>query len=289
IGNGRAGMAVLRWDSVTALNNTTFYRNNGSVGFVLATGGTNTSHNWNNNTYYGAATPLHFSYQGGALTDFNTWKNVTGFDAAGSFQNTVPTGTKVFIQPNEYEPGRANIILYNHDSLPAVSINLSATGLTNGQPFTIADAQNLFGTPLYTGTFNTASPGVSIPLTGLTTAAPAGMAALPHTAPKFAVLVVLPAGTVTHVSNMNLPVAAFSVVPNPVVEQGMVKYTLITAAKIQVKLYSITGKLVINSLPQKMIPGNYLFPVNTGQLLPGYYICVLNVNGRNLSYKVVVK
>ncbi|MBL7728745.1 MAG: right-handed parallel beta-helix repeat-containing protein, partial [Dinghuibacter sp.] len=211
MGNGRAGLAIFRWDSVTASGNTTFYRSNGSVGFLLAPGGTNTAHNWNNNMYYGASNPLQFSYQGGTLTHFNNWKTATGFDAGSSFQDTTPSGTKIFIQPNVYEPGRANIIVYNHDSLPGVNIDLSATGLTNGQSFRIHDAQNFFGSPLVSGVYSSASPIVHVSVTGFTTAAPAGMAALPQTAPKFIALVVLPAGTVTGVNTTRLPVFGVSV------------------------------------------------------------------------------
>lgn len=289
MGNGRAGMAVLRWDSVTLTGNTTFYRNNGSAAMMLATGGNNTAHNWNNNTYYGSVNPLHFSYQGGTLMNFTAWKTATGFDAASVFQNMVPAGTHVFIQPNEYEPGRANIIVYNHDSLPVVNINLSAAGLVNGQQFKIADAQNFFGTSLYTGTFNTASPVVNIPLTGLTTAAPAGMAALPHTAPGFAAMVVLPAGTVTGINNVNTPVSGFSIYPNPVAGSLFtVQYALTATAVVQVKLYGVNGAEVYRSVQYKKTPGSYSLWVNTGGLLPGCYLCVLNVNGRNTGRQLLV-
>ncbi len=108
-----------------------------------------------------------------------------------TFLASRPTGVKIFIRPNRYEPGRANIAIFNWDLQPRVSVSLSSIGLGVGTPFEIRDAENFYGTPLVAATYD-GNP-VSIPMTGLTVAPAIGGAYTPpHTAPEFGAFVVLP-------------------------------------------------------------------------------------------------
>jgi hypothetical protein len=134
------------------------------------------------------------------------WRSTSGYDAAatdfgtnapsnpaGYFYSQTAPPLQVFIRPNIYTPGRAHIIIYNWPLSATVSVNLSTTGLTNGQTYEIRDAENYFGPLVLTGTYNSASPTVSIPMTGLTAAQPLGssFAARTHTAPEFGVFVLI--------------------------------------------------------------------------------------------------
>ena len=94
--------------------------------------------------------------------------------------------------PNRYERGRAHVIVYNWALQSQVAVDLSASGLRSGEQYEIRDIQNLFGTPVATGTFTGAE--VVLPMTGLRTALPTWRnAVLPrHTAPEFAVFLVQP-------------------------------------------------------------------------------------------------
>jgi predicted small lipoprotein YifL len=115
---------------------------------------------------------------------------------AGSPNNqhsaSLPRGTRVTVRPNRYQPGRAHVIVYNWDLTPQVSVDLAPAGLASGQRFEIRDVQDLFGAPLVSATY-TGSP-VTLPMTGLRAAAPVwNQAVTPrHTAPEFAVFIVLP-------------------------------------------------------------------------------------------------
>lgn len=113
-------------------------------------------------------------------------------DPNNSFASGLPGGMRVIVRPNRYEPGRANIAIYNWDLQTQVSVDLSSSGLRSGQAFEIRDAQNVLGTPVVTGTFTGAT--VTLPMTGLRTAIPVwNQAVAPvHTAPEFAAFVVLP-------------------------------------------------------------------------------------------------
>jgi hypothetical protein len=74
-----------------------------------------------------------------------------------------PTGLEVFVRPNEYESGRAHIIVYNWDRLESVSVDLSRSGLDKGAAYEIRDVQDLSGSPVAAG-FYTGDP-VEIPMT----------------------------------------------------------------------------------------------------------------------------
>jgi predicted small lipoprotein YifL len=108
------------------------------------------------------------------------------------YNASFPRGTRVTVRPNRYQPGRAHVIVYNWDLTPQVSVDLSPAGLTSGQRFEIRDVQDLFGAPIVGGTY-TGAP-VMLPMTGLRAATPVWNQAVPprHTAPEFAVFIVLP-------------------------------------------------------------------------------------------------
>ena len=116
-----------------------------------------------------------------------------------------PTGTHVFVRPNRYEAGRANIAIYNWALASAVSVDLKAAGLSVGQAFEIRDAQNFFGPPVVTGQYNGAA--VQVPMTALVAARPVGNAPVipDHTGPEFGTFVVLPTDAVAPPTSPQTP------------------------------------------------------------------------------------
>jgi S-layer homology domain len=118
----------------------------------------------------------------------NTFAGTTsGFSTSAFPDNTyygsiLPTGVKVFIRPNTYEPGRANIAIYNWDLTPTVSVDLSSI-LAPGAAYSLINAHDPFAPPVLSGTYD-GSP-VSVPMTGLTVATPIGVAAPAPTGPEF--------------------------------------------------------------------------------------------------------
>ena len=107
---------------------------------------------------------------------------LTGLDAGSTYTPGAPTGVWTAVRPNQYEPGRANIVIYNWDLKLYVQVDLSASGMKIGDAYQIRDAENWFNGPVVSGTY-TGAP-VSIPMTGLTVAQPFGSVpcATAHTA-----------------------------------------------------------------------------------------------------------
>jgi hypothetical protein len=155
------------------------------------------SYKWDNNKYFDSS-QAHF-YKGvttdgsnfsGLNTSFSGWQGMTKFDAHSTYQAGAPAGNWIYVRPNKYEPKRANIVIFNWESLPAVQVDLS-TVLAPGDTYTIQDAENFYGPAVETGVYS--GKKISIHMKGLTKATPVGFAAPAHTAPAFGVFVVLPA------------------------------------------------------------------------------------------------
>ncbi len=149
---------------------------------------------WNNNTYYGAGTRNVFGVNGMGLYSFNNWKSATGWDSSSTMTSGAMPDT-VIVRPNVYQAGRANVAIYSFSGAGTAAINLSNAGLTNGQSFTIRSAQNYYGTPVYSGTYNAASPTVTVSLSGpaAAVATPVGYDYTPATTcPQFCPMVVVP-------------------------------------------------------------------------------------------------
>ncbi len=126
---------------------------------------------------------------------------ISGFTTTEFPNNTYiasrPTsGKNIFVRKNEYEPGRAHIIIYNWDLSATVLVdpNVSGTALNVGDTYQVRDVQNYYGAPTvdtttYSGGLITIPMSASAPV-----AAPSGFphAVLPYpttTQPQFGVFV----------------------------------------------------------------------------------------------------
>jgi len=175
------------WQNMTVTGNT-FYSHGSNKLVQLESRGVGTSgYTWNNNTYYGGSASNPFRYSGNSMS-FGTWRTNTGLDSNSQYNSSRPTGARVFIQPNDYEPGRANITVYNWDNLPTVDVNVSSI-LSPGERFEVRNAQNYYAGPVLEGVYDGSS--IHLPMTGLSVAAPYGWPAAPPTGPGFNVFVLL--------------------------------------------------------------------------------------------------
>jgi hypothetical protein len=144
---------------------------------------------WDNNYYSRSSSREKFRFSS-MNCSFADWKKNTGFDSASSCEPGRLSGTKVFVRPNRYEPGRANIVVYNWDNSPKVSVDVRSV-LEVGAGYEVRNGQDFFSPPVVSGIFD--GQPLQLPMTGLTVAKP--MAALrtpPPTGPTFNVFVLLP-------------------------------------------------------------------------------------------------
>lgn len=155
---------------------------------------------WDGNRYFGPQLqyPPFATYRKGSdgvvqgkAMSFDGWRAETGFDKSGSFLGSRPVGARVVVRPNLYEAGRAMVTVYNWEKVSSVPVNLGNL-LAVGQPFEVRNAQDYFAPPVYTGSYSGAA--LSLPMNGLTVAAPIGVVRPAVTGPEFNVFVVLPKG-----------------------------------------------------------------------------------------------
>ena len=128
---------------------------------------------------------------------------------ANTYYMKRPTTSVAFVRANAFETGRAHVIIYNWDQRPAVTLDISDSGLSFGDTFEVRDAQNFYAPALVTTVYN-GSP-VTIPMTGLTLAPPVGnVPTVPaHTGPTFGVFVILrttPGDPTAPIEMVNLPI-----------------------------------------------------------------------------------
>jgi hypothetical protein len=185
---GAVGLEMqYQWASATVHNNTFV---GGSATEVVRTGGpTPGIYDWAGNTYYrdpGAAAWR----QNDTSYAFDPWKAATGLGAADAATATGPVTTQVFVRPNQYEAGRAFIVIYNFAHQNPVSVDLSGV-LTPGNHYEIRNVQDVYGTPVAAGTYGGGT--IPISMNGVSPPRPIGRTApaqAPKTGPDFDVFLV---------------------------------------------------------------------------------------------------
>ena len=94
-----------------------------------------------------------------------------------------------FVRANYYEPGRANIIVYNWEKKPETEADVNSI-LRKGEKYVLLDAENYTGPPVLEGTYQGGT--MRIPMADRETAKPVGLEHGPvHTLPEFGAFVLL--------------------------------------------------------------------------------------------------
>ncbi len=187
-----------RWRTVNVAGNTFVSQRNLAMWDAAMVGATGT---WDRNTYHhlGGGNPFIVGDSVGGTAaatflDFAGWRASTGFDGASTYTRSAPMGSQIFVRRNTYEPDRAHIAIYNWDLSARVSVDVSGV-LAAGQTYELRDAQNYYGAPIVAGTYD--GTPIAVPM-NLTQVAPlvgdVDHIADTHTAPEFAVFVLLAGG-----------------------------------------------------------------------------------------------
>lgn len=145
---------------------------------------------WNNNYYYSGSSSREVFRDGSTCCNFADWKKKTGYDTDSSCAEGRLKGTKVFVRPNRYEPGRANIVVYNWDNLDKVAVDVSSI-VKAGAAYEVRNAEDFFAPPVLSGIFD--GRPLQLRMSGLSVAKPAAPFRTPApTGPRFNVFVLLP-------------------------------------------------------------------------------------------------
>lgn len=125
--------------------------------------------------YLVGTTVFQTSWTSVEMTGNTFYGAVDGVDVGSypdnSYLEARPTGPQVFVRPNELEPGRALVVIYNWDLAGSVDVDL-APALLPGTTFELRHAHDLLGAPVLSGTYD-GSP-VSVPMTAVPAPQPIG-------------------------------------------------------------------------------------------------------------------
>jgi hypothetical protein len=144
---------------------------------------------WDRNHYLRSATGKDF-VRNSTEYNFPGWQSATGYDQNSSYAVGSPSGTRVFVRPNRYQPGRANIVVYNWDNLDTVAVDIGSV-LPSGAAYEVRNAQDFSGAPVLSGVFD--GQPLELPMRSLSVAAPNGpLLTPPPTGPTFNVFILLP-------------------------------------------------------------------------------------------------
>jgi len=178
-------LSVLNWTTATVTGNTVY----NFTGNMVANSGNLAGTAWSGNTFFGNAAAATWNYAA-TQTTFSGWKTLTGIINPGLYAASVPAGIKVVVRPNQYEPGRANIAVYNWALQSTVSVDVSGV-LQPGDRYVVQNVQAFYGSPAAAGTYD-GSP-LQLPMAALTPPAPIGRTTVPApvTGPLFNAFVLL--------------------------------------------------------------------------------------------------
>jgi hypothetical protein len=183
-----AGVVLNNWSNATVWGNVIAPQNSDPA-IEIQQNLTKITGLWDNNCYSWSSSREKFR-SGSTDCSFADWEKNTGFDSSSTSNAGRLSGMKVFVRPNRYERGRANIVVYNWDNSAKVSVDVRSV-LGAGIDYEVRNAEDFFSPPVISGTFD--GQPLQLPMTGLTVAKP--MAALrtpPPTGPTFNVFVLLP-------------------------------------------------------------------------------------------------
>lgn len=183
-------LVISYWQSVNFTGNT-IYSTGKSIDLLKPAHIPFSRYRWDFNTYFpGTRLDSLFSIAEAKL-DFAGWQRISGLDTHSKLMAVGrPRGTEVFVRPNRYEAGRANVVIYNWDLQDRVGIDLSSV-VRVGTEFEVRDAQDYFGAPVAKGTYE--GKTIYVPMKLSATTAPIGnVERIPkHTDSEFGVFVVV--------------------------------------------------------------------------------------------------
>src|SRR2546430_17335744 len=137
------------WSRATVAGNTLYNFTSGGMIWAL---GTTSGQTWNDNTFLGDPTAIAWRHDSTDVTTFDNWLGQAGLVDPGTFAGSAPAGVKIVVRANQYEPGRANIIIYNWAQDSTVSVDVSGV-LTLGDQYVVQNAQDVYGPPIARGTY----------------------------------------------------------------------------------------------------------------------------------------
>jgi parallel beta-helix repeat protein len=158
IAGGFTALRLWRWRSGTVSNNTLFTRDY----YPIHSMGSLAGLAWAGNHWARDPKLAAWLHESTART-WDSWRQATGRGGSDVIE-PAPTGVKVVVRPNRYEPGRAYVVIYNWAKQGSVGVDLSGV-LKAGDRYTVRNVLRLTGTPVQSGVYSGGKLTVSMAAT----------------------------------------------------------------------------------------------------------------------------
>ncbi len=218
---------------------------------------------------------------------FEEWKSRYKFDTQGSYKSASTLKNLIKVIPNDYERGRAHVVVYNWENRASVSLDLSSV-LNINDKFSIYDVENIFE-PLLTGTYQ---GDVQLPLNQSEIISPIGMGnfKMSHTSSEFGCfLVVSQSGkqqVPTDIEDTSLEVLKCH--PNPTSDVVTCEFDAPDQGLATAQVFDLQGREVLADQRETQ-PGVNRFSLNLSGLKEALYIVVLSFGDTRQTSKVLVR
>lgn len=212
-----------------------------------------------NNTFIGEVTQIPLQQVDNGMNEIRSSQNL-------------PTINAIFIRPNDYESGRAHIVIYNWENKKMETVDLNQIGLNDGDAYEIYDVQNILGEPVIKGIYNAANTEITLPM-DLTQVTPVIGEGVPrqikHTDPVFNTFLVKKRLNTTGVSNSN---SKRNLLVKEIINVGdKIAIHFFESGFFQIKLVDLFGRTIHSCETQS----NFC-SIESASLFPGLYALELN-------------
>lgn len=84
------------------------------------------------------------------------------------------------------------------------------------------------------------------------------------------------------------PSGNIQIIPNPVTEASVIRYTIAKKSHVTLRIYDTGGRLIASLADRVMEPGSYTGSLDAGFLSPGLYMCILQTRHGRSAVKFAV-
>jgi len=169
IAGGFTALRLWYWASGTARGNTVYTADYYPINSLGSLGGLT----WAGNTWYRSPGVEAWSHANVAYT-WADWKRATGRGASDVVAGAAPSGVRSFVRPNQYEPGRGHVVIFNWDRQGTVAVDVSSI-LRPGDRYEVRNVLRLGEPPVLSGTYGGGT--LPFPMSAVTAPTPLGSGA----------------------------------------------------------------------------------------------------------------
>ena len=230
----------------------------------------------------------------GSITGNTFYGSASNPPSGNTVQGLPSSGTKVVIRKNDYELGRANVIIYNWPHNSSVNVDFSSFLAVNSS-YTIRDAQNYYGPVILSGTYKGGT--VSIPMNNkgiapVVLASGQSLGAQPfNTQPEFGAFIVTSNSYVATVSDVPDVKTGYNLeqnYPNPFNPTTCVEYSLQKSEHAKLVVCNILGQMVYETPYEFQTAGQHAVTIDGSRLASGTYLYTLQTESVRISKRMVL-